>query len=148
MFYRIFAPIVAFLLTFNIAFAAEHGAEAGKEKAKPPEKPRPDSAVSMILGLPVVKKWQEYIDAKGDESHMEVWGEAIKQVQGSKCWSIVVAEINDEDKKVWKRFCAMQTGLEIWVEAAREDGEDEIKYLTYENWLKDCKPRYDSPGKC
>ena len=121
----------------------------GEHKKKPDEKPRPDSAVSSIKQLPIVRKWQEYISAKNNGSYLDIWGELVKTVNGSKCWDIAVGErdINDE-VRIWKRFCIQQTGLEIWVEDPPEDPLEEMKYVPYDKWLSKCKPKYNSPGKC
>lgn len=132
----------------EVAAEGEHG--EGHEKKKPPEKPKPDSVISSVLALPVVKKWDEWMQSKGTGSKMVAWGEFIKEVHGSKCWSIVVAEENTKGvDTIWKRFCMQQTGLEMWVESTLgASNTDEINYITYESWLKNCEPAYNSPGKC
>lgn len=133
--------------------AAADAAPAGEhaeKKPKPDEKPKPDSVISSVLSLPVVKKWGEFMEAKGDGSKIIAWGEYVKEVKGAPCWSIAVAEESGKGAtNIWKRFCMQQSGLEMWVESvtAAAPGE-EIGYITYDNWMKNCEPAYNSPGKC
>lgn len=139
-------------------YASEEGAEGasaqeegehGKKKAAP-EKPKPDSVISSVLSLPVVKKWGEWMESKDNGSQIVAWGEYVKEVHGSKCWSIVVAEENAKGyDNIWKRFCMQQTGLEMWVESTLGATDtEESNYITYESWISNCKPTYNSPGKC
>jgi hypothetical protein len=157
MFVKTFASIFIMFFCFTQeAFAIstvnkekEDVKEEGEKKAKPDEKPRPDSAISVILGLPEVKKWKEAIESKKDGSTIDIWGESIKEVNGSKCWGVAAAERNGDDSRIWKRFCIMQTGLEIWIEqVSRDDGIETIKYLTYEKWRKSCNSSQKSNGSC
>lgn len=134
------------------AEGGEHGAEGGEGHAKKKtadEKPKPDSVISSVMALPVVKKWSDWVEAKGNGNHMIAWGEYITEAHGKKCWSIVVAEENDKGTTTWKRFCMEQKGLEMWVESALGAKSDlETNYITYEEWMSSCKPTYNSAGSC
>lgn len=126
-----------------------HGAEGGEKKAKPDEKPKPDSVISSVLALPAVKKWSEWMESKDNGSHIVAWGEYVKEVQGTPCWSIVVGEENNKgNTTVWKRFCMQQKGLEMWVESPLGAKADEPNYITYDTWRTKCSPTYNSPGIC
>ena len=122
----------------------------GEKKPKADEKPKPDSVISSVLALPVVRKWGEWMESKGEGSHIVAWGEYVKEVKGYPCWSIVVAEENPKGgTTTWKRFCMQQKGLEMWVESLLgAKNPDESNYITYEQWLSNCKPTYNSPGIC
>lgn len=147
---------LVYLFATNFVLAEEVGAEHGKpeeagheKKKKPDEKPKPDSAVSSIMQLKIVKKWQKYVEDKNNGNYIDAWGEMVKTVNGSKCWNVAVGEFDvNGDTHIWKRFCVQQTGLEMWVESPPADPLDDMKYLTYEEWLTNCKPTYNSPGKC
>jgi hypothetical protein len=132
------------------ATTEEAGAHGGEKKPAAPDKPRPDSVISSVLSLPVVKKWGEWMEAKDNGSKIVAWGEYIKKVRGSDCWSIVVGEENaKENITVWKRFCMQQSGLEMWVESTMgANSTDEINYITYDNWRTSCAPTHNSPGIC
>lgn len=137
--------------------AGEHGAPAEgghgeggeKKKAQADEKPKPDSVISSVLALPAVKKWSEWISSKNNGSQIVAWGEYVKEVKGTPCWSIVVGEENAKgNTTVWKRFCMQQKGLEMWVESPLGATSDEPNYITYDTWRTKCSPSYNSPGIC
>jgi hypothetical protein len=132
----------AFLLTAVAALAEEGGEEKPK---KPPEKPRPDSAISMVMGLPEVKEWKKWMEAHGHT--LEVWGESVKSIDGAQCWEVGVGEGDKDGVKTWAYFCLKQTGLDIWVEGSSGPTES-ITYYPYEVWRKLCKPLPNSPGRC
>lgn len=128
---------------------AEENELPKKEKKEGPDfKPRPDSAISVILQLSEVQKWKKWIESKHDGSYMDVWGESVKEVEGSRCWGVAVAEKNHDEARVIARFCVMQTGLEIWVENVSRDIPEVITYFTYEKWRHQCKPDESSAGSC
>lgn len=132
------------------AAPAEGGHGEGSEKKKTAdEKPKPDSVISSVLSLPAVKKWSEWIESKNNGSQIVAWGEYVKEVKGTPCWSIVVGEENAKgNTTVWKRFCMQQKGLEMWVESPLGAKSDEPNYITYDTWRTKCSPSYNSPGIC
>lgn len=137
----------------SLAPSSGHGeaapAEGGKKKKTADEKPKPDSVISSVLSLPAVKKWSEWIESKNNGSQIVAWGEYVKEVQGTPCWSIVVGEeTNKGTTTVWKRFCMQQKGLEMWVESPLGAKSDEPNYITYDTWRTKCSPSYNSPGIC
>ncbi len=127
-----------------------HGAEDGEKKKKQAdEKPKPDSVISSVLALPAVKRWSEWMESKNNGSQIVAWGEYVKEVKGTPCWSIVVGEENSKgNTSVWKRFCMQQKGLEMWVESPLGASSDEPNYITYDTWRTQCAPSYNSPGIC
>ena len=130
--------------------AAMAAAEEGEQEKKPKkeEKPRPDSAVSMVMHLPEVKKWQNWVDSKKDGSSLEVWGEAVKTLDGGECWDVAVGVTKADDTKVLARFCIMQKGLDMYVEGKQKNPLDEIIYIPYEKWRSMCRPTASSAGDC
>ncbi len=133
--------------------AHEEAGEGGEhEKPKQEEKPRPDSEISSVMALPVVKEWQTTMTAKNDGTSITVWGEALKTVDddfvGSfKCGGVAVGKTTGDKTITWKRFCVTPGG-KVWVESAPDPKTDEISYSTYDDWVAKCKPTSDSPGNC
>jgi len=144
--YKILIAFFAIFLLAGAVFAGEEAAE-GEKKPKAPDKPRPDSAVSSVLQLPVVKEWQRWMESRKGV-HLTAWGEAVKEVDGHTCWDVAVGEESGGEVHIWRRFCIMKAGIEILVESLPTDPLDEIHYFTYDDWLLKCQPSFNSPGKC
>ena len=147
--------LLSFFLLLPTVHAEEHATETNpKEEHKKPKKDdealkaRSDSVISVIMALPEVKKWKQWIESKHDDSEMDIWGEGVKEVEGSKCWGVAVAERKGDDVKVMARFHIMQTGLEIWVEQVSHEIPETTTYYSYENWRKKCRPTENSAGSC
>ncbi len=143
--YAFLIVVIALVLRVGGACAEEEGGH--EHKAKPPDKPRPDSAISSVLQLPIVKGWQKWLLSE-KHSALTAWGEEVKEMDGHKCWDIAVGVETADGVHVWRRFCVMQSGIEIFVESIPTDPLDEIHYITYDDWLKHCNPTYNSPGTC
>ncbi|MEI7668770.1 MAG: hypothetical protein WCJ33_01650 [Pseudomonadota bacterium] len=147
----LFALSLMLATSGGFAIAEEHqiSEEKGdeKEKKKPPEKPRPDSAISIIMNLREVKNWQNFIESKKDGSEIEIWGASLKTIEDFKCWEVAVAERNGDEIKIFKRFCVMKSGLDIYIEKLPDENR-EIGYIKYEKWVSECKPTKNSPGNC
>ena len=101
-----------------------------------------------MLTLPVVKNWQQWLSSSSQETSLVAWGEAVREVDGHKCWNVAIGEKSSEGIRLLRHFCVMQTGIEIWVEKNNTNPEEEISYYTYDDWLSSCKPTFDSLGKC
>jgi hypothetical protein len=136
--------LVAFLalsLTSAVAVAEEEA-----PPPKKPEKPPAEDAMGTILQLPLVIKWKENMESRGN--HLVAWGESIKSVGDLKCWDIAVGEAHgDEDAHIWRRFC-VTLGNNVLVEGTQVDPMDEITYYKYDDWLSKCKPTDNSSGSC
>jgi len=143
-------------LSAGFAYAGEEGAaekpkaeaEGGEhENPKEEEKARPDSVLSSVLVLPVVKAWKADIEAKGDGSTLTAWGEAVKMVNDYECWGVAVGKTNGDKTNTWRRFCVTPGGR-VWVESMPDPKDDEITYTIYDEWVSKCKPTSDSTGNC
>jgi len=146
----VFTIMLAFPLCAEEAAIEGHGEEKAKKQKKDDQqmKSRSDSAISQILQLPEVKKWKAWIESRNDGSYLDLWGEGVKQVEGSKCWGVAVARKTEDDSTILARFYIMQTGLEIWVEQVSHEIPETISYFSYETWRKKCKPTENSAGSC
>ena len=142
--HRFFIGIILCICAASVAVAED----TVPPKPKQPDKPRPDSAISVVLALPEVKQWANWMTSLGNGTSLTAWGETIKEVDGHKCWGIAVGEQEKDGVHIWRRFCVMQSGVEVWVESIQADPMDEIHYLTYDKWQSDCAPTPNSPGKC
>lgn len=147
--YGSFLLLAAWVFAFATIAAADEGAEGGEAaKHKPQPKPTPDSAVSVILDLPEVKAWQNWMDGKGYT--LEAWGESIRRIETDPCWEVAVAEktgSGDDDIRPWIYFCVNRYSKDVTVE--KEDkATGETIFMPYDSWKKNCHPLSNSPGKC
>ncbi len=142
--------LVVFALLACPVMAAEEeaGHEGHEKKPKPEAKPSPDSAVSVVLHLPEVQKWESQVEARQDGSVLGVWGEALKTIEGGECWDVAVGITVADYTKILARFCVMKAGGEVFVEATPKDPLEPITYFPYEKWKTVCRPTPTSGGNC
>jgi hypothetical protein len=165
-------------LAFAVESAAPPATDPKAAESKPAD-PKKDkskikvdagSAIGNVMKLPIVKEWEQWVSTGKDSGHLVAYGEEIGEVkkvndentqqetedeasQEHPCWEVVVAEKKEhlEHMYIWRRFCVMQTGGDIWVKGLQSESDPADKeptYVRYEKWVNDCKPTYNSPGQC
>ncbi len=130
--------------------AAEAGTPkpAEAKKAKPTEKLRSGAVIGVVLELPEVKKWQQWVESGNNGHTLSAWGQDIMHVGDNACSDIAVAETDaDGNSHVWIHFCVTPGGA-VMVETTPRSPEDEVTFMTYDEWKKKCFPTGRSPGIC